>query len=1064
MNAVVVIALKRPLTFVVLAILISLFGAMAVFRTPTDIFPPIKIPVVAAIWSYSGMTPTDMSGRVVYYYERSLTSTVANIEHIESQSLYGRGIVKIFFQPGTDVAAAQAQVAATSQTVIKQLPAGITPPELLVFDASSVPVLDLQIAADNMTPSDIYNVASNLIRPALVSVPGVAIPTPYGGAQEDVEVDLDETKLLERGLSATDVGHALAAQNIVLPAGDQKIGAIDFMVKTNATPLAIDSFNNIPIKQVGNSVVYLRDVAYVHRGGPPQQNVVLVKGQQSILLEILKSGDASTLDVVKGVRAMLPQLLKTLPAGITITPLNDASTFVRASIEDVVQEMVTAAFLAGIAVLLFVGSWRSTLIVATSIPLSILSSILALSWFGQTINVMTLGGLALAVGILVDDATVMIENINTHLEHADADGNHTGLEAAIIDAANQIVVPTFVSTLCICIVWLPLLQLGGVAGYLFLPLAEAIIFAMIASFILSRTLTPTMAAWLLRGQVAARRRPAPERPGVFTRFQAGFEAGFERFRNRYRGLLETIAARRKRFVVLYLGGALASLLLLLFAGQDFFPSIKSGEIDLHMRAPIGTRIEEAGKTAVLAEQQIRDLLPGHVVGTLVNCGLPVSGINQAYSNTGTVGSQDCDITISLDNQAAPVDRYRQILRTGLTNRFPGADFSFLPGDITAKILNFGLPSPIDVQVSGRDLDANFAYATKLTARLKQIAGIADVRVQQVMGQPTLLVSSRRTFALGTGVTESDVANNALAALSGSGQVAPTYWLDTSNGISHLVNIQTPQNELSSINDLETITVDKGNGNRANVQPQIVGALSTITQTGTPGLVSHYAIMPVIDIYANVEGRDLGAVSDAVARIIHDMQSSLPHGASVSINGQTPTMQSAYLQLLVGLALSILLIYLVIVVNFQSWLDPFIIITALPAALGGISWSLFLTNTTLSVPALTGAIMCMGTATANTILVVAFARDHLQEHGNPVEAAIEAGFARIRPVLMTALAMIVGMLPMSFSNTQNAPLGRAVIGGLLVATVTTLLFVPCVFSILHGGKGSQPKPAQEGEAA
>jgi multidrug efflux pump subunit AcrB len=1060
MNAIVVTALKRPYTFVVLAILILLYGAMAVFKTPTDIFPPIKIPVVAVIWTYNGLMPADMSGRVVYYYERALTTTVSNIEHIESQSLYGSGIVKIFFQPGTDVAAAQAQITAVSQTVLKQLPAGITPPQILVFEASSVPVLDLQIAADNMTPSDIYNVASNLIRPALVSVPGAAIPAPYGGTSANVEVDLDTAKLLEHGLSATDVGHALANQNIVLPAGDQKIGAIDYMVATNATPIAIDSFNNIPIKQVGNAVVYLRDVAYVHRGGAPQQNAVLVKGQQSILLQILKSGDASTLAVVSGVRAMLPQLLKTLPPGVTITPLNDASTFVRASIEDVVQEMVTAACLAGITVLLFIGSWRSTLIVATSIPLSILSSILVLSWFGQTINVMTLGGLALAVGILVDDATVMIENINAHLEEADAGGNHKGLEDAIIDAANQIVVPTFVSTLCICIVWLPLLQLGGVAGYLFLPLAEAIIFAMVASFILSRTLTPTMAAWLLPGQVAAMHRPAPEHPGFFTRFQAGFEAGFTRFRDRYRALLEAITASRKRFVLLYLCGALTSLLLLLFAGQDFFPSIKSGEIDLHMRAPIGTRIEESGKIAVLVEQQIRDLLPGHVTGTLVNCGLPVSGINQAYSNTGTVGSQDCDITISLDNQASPVDRYRRILRAGLTDRFPGTDFSFLPGDITAKILNFGLPSPIDVQVSGRDLNTNYAYATKLTARLKQIAGIADVRIQQVMGQPTLLLSSRRTFALGTGLTESDIADNTLAVLSGSGQVAPTYWLDTANGISHLVNIQTPQDKLSSINDLETITVDKGNGNPDNVQPQLVGGLSTITQTGTPGLVSHAAIMPVIDIYANVEGRDLGAVSDAVARIIKDMQSSLPRGASVTINGQSATMHSAYAQLLAGLAVSIMLIYLVIVVNFQSWLDPFIIISALPAALGGIAWSLFLTNTTLSVPALTGAIMCMGTATANTILVVAFARDHLRENGNSVESAIEAGYARIRPVLMTALAMIVGMLPMSFSNTQNAPLGRAVIGGLLVATVTTLLFVPCVFAILHGGKPSEHKPAEK----
>ncbi len=873
-----------------------------------------------------------------------------------------------------------------------------------------------------------------------------------------MEVDLDQTKLLEHGLSATDVGHALGTQNIVLPAGDQKIGAIDFLVATNATPVALDSFNNLPIKQVGNAVVYLRDVAYVHRGGPPQQNVVLVKGHQSILLQVLKSGDASTLEVVAGVRAKLPALLKTLPAGVTITPLNDASSFVRASIDDVVQEMVTAAVLAGITVLLFVGSWRSTLIVATSIPLSILSSILMLSWFGQTINVMTLGGLALAVGILVDDATVMIENINTHLEAADTDGQHKSLEAAIIDAANQIVVPTFVSTLCICIVWLPLLQLGGVAGYLFLPLAEAIVFAMIASFILSRTLTPTMAAWLLRGQVEAQRKPVADRPhpGAFTRFQSGFETRFEQFRDFYQALLGSITEQRRRFVVLYLGAALASVLLFLVAGQDFFPSIKSGEIDLHMRAPIGTRIEETAKISVLVEQQIRDLLPGHVVGTLTNCGLPVSGINQAYTDTGTVGSQDCDITISLDNQAAPVDRYRQVLRSGLTDRFPGTDFSFLPGDITAKILNFGLPSPIDVQISGRDLDSNFAYATKLTARMKRIAGIADVRIQQVMGQPTLLLASRRSFALGTGLTESDIADNALAVLSGSGQVAPTYWLDTSNGISHLVNVQTPQNQLGNINALETVPVDKGDGNPANTQPQIVGGLSTISQTGTPGLVSHYAIMPVIDIYANVEGRDLGAVSAAVAQVIQEMEGGLPHGAAITVNGQSTTMHAAYTQLITGLGLSIVLIYLVIVVNFQSWLDPFIIITALPAALGGIAWSLFLTHTTLSVPALTGAILCMGTATANTILVVAFARDQLAAHGDPVRAAIEAGYARIRPVLMTALAMVIGMLPMSFSNTQNAPLGRAVIGGLIVATFTTLLFVPCVFAILHGGRKPLPK--------
>jgi multidrug efflux pump subunit AcrB len=1061
-NALVLIALRRPYTFVVLAILILLFGVMAVLRTPTDIFPPIKIPVVAVVWTYTGLMPSDMSGRVIYYYERSLTTTVSNIEHIESQSLYGTGVVKIFFQPGTDVAAAQAQIAASSQTVLKQLPAGITPPQILIFDASSVPVLDLQVAADNMTPSDIYDLASNLIRPALVSVAGVAIPAPYGGTQSIVEVDLNQTDLIAHGLSAADVGHALASQNIVLPAGDEKVGAIDYFVATNSTPLALDEFNDLPIKQVGNAVVYLRDVAHVHRGGPPQQNIVLSKGHQSILVEILKSGDASTLSVVSGVKAKLPQILKTLPPGVTITPINDASTFVEASVEDVVQEMVTAAFLAGLTVLLFVGSWRSTLIVATSIPLSILSSILALSWLGQTINVMTLGGLALAVGILVDDATVMIENINAHLEEAAHGGAPRTLEQAIIDAANQIVVPTFVSTLCICIVWLPLFQLGGVAGYLFVPLAEAIVFAMVASFILSRTLTPTMAAWLLRAQVEEHEAGASGtgRIGFFGRFQQRFETRFAEFRERYRTVLQGLATQPRRFVLSYLAGALVSLLLLFFVGQDFFPSIKSGEIDLHMRAPAGTRIEETAKISVLVGQQIDALLPGHVIGTLMNCGLPISGINQAYSNNGTISSQDCDITISLDSQTSPVERYRRILRAGLTERFPGTTFSFLPGDITARILNFGTPSPIDVQIRGRDLQDNYAYATKLAARLTRVAGTADVRIQQIMGQPTLLLSSRRTFALGTGLTESDIASNTLATLSGSGQVAPTYWLNPANGISYLVNLLTPQAQMSSINDLQTIPVDKGDGNPENRPPQIVGALSGIGQTGTPGVVSHYAIMPVIDIYSNVEGRDLGAVAGAVAKVVKDMEGGAPRGTVVSVNGQAPTMRSAYAQLLIGLALSIVLIYLVSVVNFQSWLDPFIIVSALPAALAGITWSLFLTHTTLSVPALTGAIMSMGTATANTILVVVFARDRLVEHGDPVLAAIEAGHARIRPVLMTALAMIVGMLPMSLSNTQNAPLGRAVIGGLTVATVTTLLFVPCVFALVHrarlGAKGSVPE--------
>ena len=1048
MNAIVLVALRRPLTFVVMSILIVLFGGMAVLRTPTDIFPNIRIPVVAVVWTYNGLTPQDMSGRVIYYYERSLTSTVENIEHIESQSLYGRGIVKVFLQPGTNVAAAQAQITAASQTVLKQMPAGITPPQILSYNASSVPVLDLQVSAAGMTAAQVYDMASNLIRPQLVAVPGAAIPTPYGGASLNVEIDLDQTRLLAHGLSAVDVAHALSSQNVVLPAGDEKIGALDFMVETNASPLAVSTFNNLPIKTVDGATVYLRDVAYVHRGSPPQINAVLVKGKQAVLIQILKSGDASTLAVVDGIKKALPGIIRTLPPGVTINTLNDASGFVRDSVDEVVQEMITAAILTGLTVLLFLGSWRSTLIVATSIPLAILCSVLVLSWLGQTINVMTLGGLALAVGILVDDATVMIENIDSHLE-AGAE-----LEPGIIDAANQIVVPTFVATLCICIVWLPLFQLSGVAGFLFLPLAEAIIFAMIASFILSRTLVPTMAAYLLRGQVEAHKHGHAPNPGPFTRFQRGFEYRFTRFRNQYKVLLTGIVAHRGRFISIFVAGSFASLGLLGFLGRDFFPSIKSGEIDMHMRAPVGTRLEEASRLAVLVNASIREILPGEVTNVLDNCGLPASGINEAYNSTGTIGPQDCDITISLTSDRSPVDDYRFKLRRQLPLLYPGTAFTFLPGDITAKILNFGLPAPIDVQVAGRGQAANFAYAQELAARIRRIPGSADVNIQQAFDEPTLKIAASRSFASGIGLTEADIANNTLATLSGSGQTAPTYWLDTSSGVSHLVNLQTPQDQLSSMNDLETIPIDKGDGDPNDHGVQLLGALSTISQTGTPLLASHYSILPAIDIFVSNQRRDLGAVHDAVEKVVADMAGQVPHGASVHLRGQAQTMSSAYSQLLEGLALSILLVYLVIVVNFQSWLDPFIIITALPAALAGIVWSLFLTHTTLSVPALTGAIMCMGTATANSILVVSFAREHFAVHGDPVAAAIEAGFARIRPVLMTALAMIIGMLPMSFSNTQNAPLGRAVIGGLLVATFATLLFVPCVFALLHRDRKTQ----------
>jgi multidrug efflux pump subunit AcrB len=1041
MNAIVLVALKRPYTFVVLGILIAIFGGLAARRTPTDIFPDIRIPVVAVVWTYTGLTPEDMSGRVVYYYERALTTTVDNIEHIESQSLYGRGIVKIFFQPGTDVAAAQAQVASISQTVLKQLPAGITPPEVLSYNASSVAVLALQVSSDRLTGSQLFDLASNLIRPGLVSVPGVAIPAPYGGAPSYVEVDLDQRKLLANGLSAQDVAHALARQNIVLPAGDQKIGAIDYLVETNASPVEVSTFNSLPIKQAGLAVVTVGDVAHVHLGGPPQTNAVLVHGQQSVLLEVLKTGDASTLAVVAGIKAKLPEIERTLPPGVTIKTLNDASKFVSQSVADVVQEMVIAALLTGLVVLLFLGSARSTLIVATSIPLSILCSIMALSWLGQTINVMTLGGLALAVGILVDDATVMIENIDAHLKRG------LELEPAIVTAANQIVVPTFVSTLCICVVWLPLFQLSGVAGYLFLPLAEAIVFAMIASFILSRTLVPTMAAYLLRGQV---NKPARQQ-GPFSRFQQGFEARFKALREGYRRLLERLVDERRRFIVAFLGVALASLLLVPWLGRDFFPGIRSSEIDMHFRGPVGLRIEETGRLASAVDRALRKSLRGHVINVIDNCGLPVSGINEAYSASGTIGPQDCDVSIGLDEAASPVDEYRARLRDELPKLFPGTAFTFLPGDITAKILNFGLPAPIDVQIVGRDVQDSVAYAEHVLAAIRHIPGIADATIQQSLGQPTLLVSAHRALALGAGITESDIADNTLATLSGSGQVAPTYWLDRKTGVSHLVNLQTPQAQLTTINALETIPIDKGDGDPSGHNAEILGGLTQITQTGRPLVVSHRDILPVIDIYASNAGRDLGAVSAAIDKVLARMNGEVPQGALVHVRGQAVTMFDAYEQLLAGLAFSILLVYLVIVVNFQSWLDPFVIITALPGALTGIVWALFLTGTTVSVPALTGAIMCMGTATANSILVVSFAREQLAVHGDAARAAVEAGYERLRPVLMTALAMVIGMLPMSVSNTQNAPLGRAVIGGLIVATVSTLMFVPCVFALLHQKK-------------
>jgi multidrug efflux pump subunit AcrB len=1072
---------------------------MAIFKTPTDVFPNIKIPVVAVVWSYAGLLPKEVSGRITYYYERALTTNVEGIEHIESQSYYGSSITKVFLQPGIDLAAAEADIDSISQTVTKALPPDISPPMVMRLEASSVPVAMIKVTAENLTPADLYNLAKNKIRPFLVMIPGAILPHPYGGQDKQLLVSLDQQKLLARHLTATDVHNALGRQSIVLPAGDVKLHATDFFVQTNATPMEVEDFNNIPIKRVGNATVYMRDVADVRLGGPPQINAVLVDGKQSVLIVVMKSGEASTLDVVDGIKKAIPRIEEIVPPGVKVELLNDASVFVKDSITDVLREMALASALTGLVVLLFLGSWRATVIIATSIPLSILSAIISLHWVGQTVNVMTLGGLALAVGILVDDATVMIENIDTHMEMGKP------LETAIIDAANQIVIPTFVSTLCIIIVWFPLFELTGVSGWLFTPMAEAVMFAMIASFILSRTLVPTMAKYLLVDHNAphqkgeggqevttaaaissqGRKYPTPEeiyelsnkaaeqsalageggishfavpvpefdghlhsQKGFFARIQGGFERGFQTLRNQYSDLLRRVLERRERFVAVFLVFALASVGLFFTNGKEFFPEIKSGTLQMHVRLPLGTRIEVTGRIASLISEDIGRLLPGQVEGIVSNCGLPVGPHNLAFIPTPTIGPQDCDMTITLKNEVSPVWDFRRILRKGLAEHYPGSEFTFQPADLTAKILNFGSPSPIDVQINGGDPSESYEFARKLASRIRKVNGAVDVVVQQTMRTPTLLVEGNRSLGLGIRLTEKDIADNLLMTLSGSQQVDQVFWLDQKSGNSYQINVYTPQYQLTKVQNLLTIPVDKGDLDPSGNEMQLLGSAATLSLRGTPGVVSHANIMPLFNVYVSAETRDLGGVLSDVKKVAEEMEKELPRGAALEIRGQAETMHSAYIELIGGLVASILLIYLLIVVNFQSWLDPFIIITALPGALAGIAWSLFLTQTNLSVPALTGAIMCMGTATANSILVVAYARERLELHGDAMVAALEAGYARIRPVIMTASAMIIGMLPMSIANSQNAPLGRAVIGGLIVATFATLLFVPCVYSIVY----------------
>ncbi|PFH29365.1 efflux RND transporter permease subunit [Burkholderia sp. JKS000303] len=1070
MLKIVRLALTRPYTFIVLALLILLIGPLAALRTPTDIFPDIRIPVISVIWNYSGLQPDDMSGRIVTYYERTLGTTVNDIQHIESQSFRGYGIVKIFFQPTVDIRTATAQVTSISQTVLKQMPPGVTPPQILNYNASTVPVLQIALTSDTLDEQKLEDYAENFIRPQLLSVPGVAIPTPYGGKTREVQIDLDPQALQARKLSAQDVANALAQQNQIIPAGTQKIGRFEYNIKLNNSPTAIDALNALPIKSVDGTLIYMRDVAHVRDGYPPQPNIVRVDGHRAVLMSILKNGSASTLAIISGVKSKLPLIEQTLPQGLKLVTMGDQSTFVTGAVSGVAREGIIAAALTSAMILLFLGSWRSTLIIAASIPLAVLAAIAGLAALGETLNVMTLGGLALAVGILVDDATVTIENINWHLEQGKE------VRHAIMDGAAQIVMPAFVSLLCICIVFVPMLQLDGIARFLFVPMAEAVIFAMIASFILSRTFVPMMAQYLLKphasgghasGELAAvmatthgahAHQPPSRNPLV--RLQRGFERRFERIRARYRIVLGLALTHRKRFIAGFLVAVAASLLLVPWLGRNFFPDIDAGQITIHVRTPVGTRIEDTADEFDHIENAVRGVIPPKQLANIVdNIGLPHSGINLTYNNSGTIGPEDGDIMVSLGADHAPTASYVRRLREVLPRAFPGTTFSFLPADIVSQILNFGSPAPIDIQIAGPDQAANHRYATELLRQVRLVAGVADARIQQATTYPQFTINVDRSRADELGITEHDVTNSVVASLSGTGQVSPTFWLNPNNGVSYPIVAQTPQYRMTSLSDLKNLPVTGANGNS-----QVLGAIATIQRGVGDAIVSHYNIKPLFDIYATTQGQDLGAVASRIDAIVHATAHDVPKGSVVTVRGQVQTMNSAFSELLLGLLGAVALIYLLIVVNFHSWSDAFVIVTALPAALAGIVWMLFTTHTPLSVPALTGAILCMGVATANSILVVSFARDRLAATGDALVAAMEAGFTRFRPVLMTALAMIIGMAPMALGlgdgGEQNAPLGRAVIGGLLCATFATLLFVPVVFSLVHRRDALRPPAARD----
>jgi CzcA family heavy metal efflux pump len=1042
MNGIVRIALSRPYTFVVLALLILIIGPLAALRTPTDIFPDIRIPVIGVVWQYTGLPPDQMSGRITTPFERTLTTTVNDIEHIVANSYNGFGIVKIFFQPNVDIRTANAQVTAISQTLLKQLPPGATPPLILNYNASTVPIIQLALSGEGLTEQNLADIGINQLRTPLVTVPGAAIPYPYGGKQRQIQIDLDPSALQARGLSGQDVANTLAAQNLITPVGTEKIGSFEYTVQLNNSPVKIEELGNLPIKTVNGAMVYVRDVATIRDGNPPQTNIVHVDGNRSVLMMVLKAGSVSTLDIIAGIKQKVEEYKSSLPDALKIGFIGDQSLFVRGAITGVAREGIIAALLTSVMILLFLGSWRSTIIIATSIPLAVLGSITMLAAIGETLNIMTLGGLALAVGILVDEATVTIENINYHLEQGKE------VEQAILDGANQIVVPAFVSLLCICIVFVPMFFLSGIARFLFVPMAEAVMFAMVWSFILSRTLVPTMAKYLLHAHVHHGDAPASRNPLV--RFQRGFEAGFERYRSGYRDLLGLALMHRPTFVIGFISFVAVSFALVPYLGRNFFPSVDAGQILMHVRTQVGTRVEDAANQFADIQKVIRTVIPAGEIETMAdNIGMPISGINMTYNNTGVIGPQDGDIQIKLREGHEPTEGYVKALREKLPAQFPGLSFAFLPADIVNQILNFGAPAPIDIEVRGANLDGNFGYTNKLLAKVRRIPGVADARIQQSARSPTLNVDVDRTRAQYVGLTERDVANSMVVNLAGSSQVAPTYYLDPNNGVSYSIVMQTPQYQLDSLSSLETLPMTAAIGTPS---PVILGGIADIKRTTSNAVVSQYDIQSMVQIYATPQGRDLGSVAADIRKTIAESAKELPKGSSVALVGQVQTMESSFSGLLFGLLGAVVLIYLLIVVNFQSWSDPFVIITALPAALAGIVWMLFITHTTLSVPALTGAIMCMGVATANSVLVISFARERFAELGDPIAAALEAGFVRIRPVMMTALAMIIGMLPMALGlgegGEQNAPLGRAVIGGLVFATVATLMFVPVVFSMVH----------------